>query len=190
MSDDYPSSSSSSGKHPLKSKWTVSYLPNLTEEILKAHNGNYDGAQKAVLKTLEDVTTIEALFSSINSLLDFSNQPQKDALIFARDGVYPAFASFPGGHRLWLMTNGVPNGKKTIEVVASLIMGESVRRVCNGEAAVHVVRIMHKPNARSQDGLHLDLWLDKKQHVEEVKKFILEQLTRVDVKPDVKDMAM
>lgn len=177
-------------KHPLKSKWFVSYQPNVTEEIIKAHHGSYEEAQQATLKKLDYVTTVEALYATINSLLQWTQQPPKDALIFAREGIAPFFASFPGGHRLWLFTNSITHGKKAIEIVMALVMGESLRRVCDGQAAVQVVRIMHKPNAKSVDGLHLDIWMSSKQYCAAVKGMIQDQLDRADVRGEFKDVAI
>ena len=177
-------------KHLLLNKWFVSYLPNVNDDVLKAHNGSYEAAQQATLKKLDYVTTVEALYSTINSLLQWTQQPPKDALIFARNGIAPFFASFPSGYRLWLFTNSISHGKKAIEIVMALVMGESLTRVCDGNSVVEVVRIMHKPNAKSVDGLHLDIWLSSKQYCAAIKGMIQEQLERADVRGDFKESAM
>lgn len=159
-------------KHPLKSKWLLSYIPVVTEDALAAHDNDYDQAARAKWNKVDHVTTIEELWSTINSLPQWTSLPPRDQMLFSRGDVEPFFKNFPNGGRISVFTEMKNPGKSAFDAVIVSVIGEGITKATDGESVVDVIRIMRKPNAKSQDAMHIEIWLRDESKMGGVLKYL------------------
>ncbi|CUE78231.1 eukaryotic translation initiation factor 4E-like protein, putative [Bodo saltans] len=159
-------------RHPLKSKWLLSYIPHISETTVAQHGGDYDVAARAEWKKVDHVQTIEELWSTVNSMPQWTSLPARDQMLFSRDDVEPFFSSFPNGCRLSVFTEMKNPGKSAFDAVIVSVIGEGITAATDGEPIVDVIRIMRKPNAKSQDAMHIEVYLRDQSKQNEVLKYL------------------
>lgn len=166
-------SAPTSQPHPLRSTWTLSSSKTPSEAQVAAENNDYDAAQRKASKKIGLLSTIEQLWTTINSLPQPSQLPNGDSLIFARDGVEPAFSSFPNGTRIGVTCNlGDNMGKFGYEHCLALVLGECVTEVTEGKAVVDVVRAKHKAYRNWTQCTCIELWLSDKVYLQPILQHI------------------
>jgi hypothetical protein len=159
-------------KHPLKSKWLLSYIPLITPEMESQHGGDYDTAARAEWRKVDHITTIEEMWSTVNSLPQWTSLPPRDQMIFSREDTEPFLQNFPNGCRISVFTEMKNPGKSALEAVLISVIGEGVTTATDGEPMCDLVRIMRKPNARSSDAMHIEVWLRDESKKDAVLKYL------------------
>lgn len=163
-------------KHPLKNKWLVSYIPVLTAEVLEKHRNDYDAATRAVWRKVDFITTVEELWSTVNSLPQWTALPARDQMIFSREQAEPFFQTFPNGCRISIYTEVLSAGKSALDAVFVHVIGEGITAASEGVSVIDLIRIMRKPNAKSNDAMHIELWLNDKSRKDPILKFLRDEI--------------
>lgn len=149
-------------RHPLKSRWLLSYIPNVTEDHVKAHGGDYDKATRLMWKKVDHIESIEELWSTVNSLPQWTALPPKDQLIFSREATEPFYKDnpqFAKGFRVSVFCENKVPGKSALEAVLIAVIGEGITHATEGASVVDLIRIMRKPNVKTSDAMHIEVWL-------------------------------
>ena len=176
--------------HPLRSNWTVTYTKPPTDAQIAAENNDYDAAQKKCSKRVGVLSTIEQLWSAINSLPAPHQLPKDDCFVFSRDSVEPQFSSFPNGTRISLTCNFENAGKHAYDLTLAQVLGEAITEATEGIPVVDVIRAVHKPFKNYLALIRVELWLNDKQYLTAVIQHIKPKLHQLFPTIDVKEQAM
>ena len=175
-------------QHPLKDTWKLNFLPQITKEIVnKSYEGDWAKAQKALLKAVDDVTTIEELWSTVNSIPKLHQLNQSDNVIFARNSVDPSFESFPNGHRIQITTTTSTAADKMFDLILISVVGEGCTTVCEGESTADVIRAAHKPSFQHKDSVRLEIWLRSGKYAKELMSHFSKMLKEHNVHAEIKE---
>ncbi|KAG5501785.1 hypothetical protein JKF63_04054 [Porcisia hertigi] len=155
--------------HPLKSKWFVFYIP--------ASKGN---EYEHETKELGYVSTIEEVYSTINTLPPITLLPFDDNLVFSRDKIDPQFESFPGGARFSIFCKTKTQCREAMTYVLAVVLGEAISRdACNGESPCDIVRVGHKSSAMYKESVRIEVWAHQNPHNTAMEKYLLSTLSTI-----------
>jgi hypothetical protein len=174
--------------HPLKDPWFLSFVPNITIQMVqKEYNNDWNAAQQRLLKPIDTIRSIEELWSTFNSLPKISSLPIGDTIILARNAKDPSFESFPEGKRIQICVYTQAASEKAIDIVLATVIGEQVREYCEGENDCDVIKFAHKPNQQSRDCVKIEIWLNSPRFLPATLEFIRNQfkekgITNADLK--------
>lgn len=176
--------------HPLRSKWHVSYLPPITTEIVGTFNGDWEQASRSFLQEGGVISSIEELWSTVNSLPQWTTLPTNGALIFARSGIEPYYSSFPNGTQVRVFANLKSAAKSALDSVLMLVMSESITNVTGGKSIVDVIRVVHKPGKQFPDAICIDLYLNDKSCAAAVVESLKTEVQRNFPTNEIKEFPM
>lgn len=173
--------------HPLKDPWYLSYLPNITPQMVEESGGNWNEAKRKMLKPIDYIRTVEELWSTFNSLPKANSLAAGDVLILARKNKDASFEAFPNGKRIQINANSAPAADKAIDIILMSVVGEQATTVCDGNSVCDIIRIAHKPSYQHKDGVRIEVWLQSVDYVDKVSSFLRERfreqsVTAVEVK--------
>jgi hypothetical protein len=174
----------------MRSSWTVTYSKPPSEAQINAENGDYDAAQRKTSKRVGALTTLEQLWSAINSLPAPHQLPKDDCLIFAREGVEPQFSSFPNGTRIALNCSLEAMGKHAYELTLALVLGESITDATDGKPVVDVIRARHTPFKNLLATIRVELWLNDKEYLPAIVAHIKPKLHQQFPTIELREMPM
>lgn len=155
--------------HPLKDKWFVFYIPASKGEDYEHQT-----------KELGYVSTIEEVYSTINTLPPITLLPNDDNLVFSRNKIEPKFESFPGGRRFSIFCKTKTQCREALTYVLAVVLGESMStEACNGETPCDIVRVGHKGSAMYKDSARIEVWAHKNSHVAAMEKYLSTTLSLI-----------
>ncbi|EPY27885.1 hypothetical protein STCU_01052 [Strigomonas culicis] len=149
-------------QHALRNRWFFFYLPLITNDLVNAsYNGDWNLAAEELTQRLDWVTTVEELWSSMNSLPKIQGLPVGSTYILSRDGKEASFENFPKGSRLLVNLHKSPATETGLDVVLAAVLGESITSdVGLAEPVCDVIRIAARPNRDFVDLLRVEVWLN------------------------------
>lgn len=184
----------STGSHDLKDKWFVSYLPLLTKEVVsKQYGGDWYRAAQEKTHRLDYVSTVEELWSTVNSLPHIHQLGVGSTYIFSRCDKQPSFEAFPDGSRVTFKLMTSPATDKGLDIILAVILGESLNGTDCGFAeelkkaegstslscVCDVIRICGRQNRDFPNLLQLEVWVREKSYsnaiAESLCKLLIEQ---------------
>lgn len=147
--------------HPLKSEWSLSFI-EMRLLLIAQQNPDYDynAAQRAASKVAGTVSTIESLWSTLNSLPSVHQLAAHDWIVFCRSGIEPEFSSFPKGTRIEVCCNMEVASKFAYETLIAITLGELLSVETQGRSVVDVVRASRKPTKGFNSRVRIELWLN------------------------------
>lgn len=162
-------SSVAAALHPLKDKWFVFYIP--------ASKGD---EYEHETKELGYVSTIEEVYSTINTLPPITLMPNDDNLVFARNKIEPQFESFPGGMRFSIFCKTKTQCREATTYVLAVVLGEAIsREACKGDCPCGIVRIGHKGSAMYKESVRIEVWAHHSPHNVAMEKFLVSTLSTI-----------
>ena len=165
--------------HPLKSPWKLMHLPNLSKEVVKEKfNDDWPRAQREMLKVVDDITTIEEMWSTFNSLPKIHLFPPHDVLILSRNALPPSYESLPQGHRLQFLATTAESATVTVDLILTSVLGEQCTQKTGGASYCEIIRMSHKPGMNSKDGIKVDVWLNSGEKAAELKQYFVDLFKR------------
>lgn len=163
-------------QHPLKEPWFLSFLPNITPQLVAEYGNDWNVARQKLQRSVDFVRTIEELWSTFNSLPKISSLSPGDTVILARDNKDPSFEAFPEGRRVVLTVMSAPAAEKAIDIVLAAVVGEQLTVECDGESTCDVIRLAHKPSYQAKDCVRIEVWLRSGKFVSQVMEYLKTQL--------------
>lgn len=153
---------STTQQHALRSRWFFFYLPLITPDMVSAsYNGDWKVAAEELTQHLDWVSTVEELWSSINSLPKIQSLPVGSTYILSRDGKEASFENFPSGSRLLVNLQKSPATDAGLDTILAAVLGESITSdVGLTDPVCDVVRIAARPNREFMDLLRVEVWLN------------------------------
>lgn len=149
-----------SSTHALKNQWFVSFLPHIAPDMVATeYKGDWNRASKDHMERLDWVTTVEEVWSTLNSMPKLKQLGPGSTFIFARSDVDPSFESFPNGSRVVVSLQREPATKDGLDAVVSAVLGENMS-VEVGVPVCDVLRIAYRPNQKFSDLVRVEVWLN------------------------------
>ncbi|RNF11828.1 putative translation Initiation factor eIF-4e-like [Trypanosoma rangeli] len=160
--------------HALKDPWFLSYIPQLTPDVVKYDfKGDWNNAKQALQQPLDYVRTVEELWSTINSLPKLHQLGNGSTFIFARNNVDASYEAFPHGTRVLVDLYNASAAEKGVYVVLSSVLGEGLAQdVCNGKTVCDVLRLSSRPNQESPELVRLEVWLSDQSYAKDVTLYV------------------
>ncbi|CBH15523.1 Eukaryotic translation initiation factor 4E type 5 [Trypanosoma equiperdum] len=167
--------------HALKDPWFVSYIPQLTTEIVKNnYEGDWNLAKEALQQPLDYVRTVEEFWSTLNSLPKLHQLESSSTFVFARNNVDASYEAFPNGTRIIVDIRKAAMAEKATAVILSSVIGESVsQEVCGGKPICDVLRLSSRPNKESPELVRLEVWLSDQTYGKAVLAYVRKALNDV-----------
>ncbi|KAG5476328.1 hypothetical protein LSCM1_04030 [Leishmania martiniquensis] len=160
---------SSAPLHPLKDKWFVFYIP-------ASKGSEYEHETKE----LGYVSTIEEVYSTINTLPPITLLPNDDNLVFSRNKIEPQFESFPGGMRFSIFCKTKTQCREAMTYVVAVVLGEAISRdACKGERLCDIVRIGHKGSAMYKESVRIEVWAHQSPYNVAMEKYLISALSAI-----------
>ncbi len=155
-------------RHPLKSTWSIWFIPAIDANVLKTFNGDYAKAAQATQRCVGEVKTVEELWSSLNVMPPPRNFPLNDTVMLIRGKLNPQYEDFPGGGRITI--SGNPDlldqvterviiavvGQQTELELAKLADADADELICS---AVRIGR--RKTKKDKEEHWRLEVWVTK-----------------------------
>lgn len=111
--------------HALKNRWFVTFLPLITkEQVIKQYKGDWNLAAEDKGRRLDFVTTVEELWSTMNSLPSLHKIGVGSTYIFAREDKPTSYEAFPNGSRIVLKLLTPPASDKGLDIILASVLGE------------------------------------------------------------------
>eukprot|EP00388_Colpodella_angusta_P029852 GDKK01017835.1.p1 GENE.GDKK01017835.1~~GDKK01017835.1.p1 ORF type:complete len:180 (-),score=19.70 GDKK01017835.1:155-694(-) len=146
-------------QHPLSYSWSLMFLPAITKELIQEHNG-YDAAQKATLKVIGELKTIEEAASTFNSLPKLSSLAKNDSIVLSREGKAPKFEAFAADARkLVVDTSTDETTRAVLDTLLIALLGENIGKIV-GENPCHILRMAHKPSQKTPNMVRFEVWME------------------------------
>nr|CCC93657.1 unnamed protein product [Trypanosoma congolense IL3000] len=160
--------------HALKDPWFLSYIPQITTDIVKNDfKGDWNSAKDALQQPLDYVRTVEEFWSTINSLPKLHQLANGSTFVFARNNVDASYEAFPDGIRIFVDLQKAAVADKAIAVVLSSIIGESLsQEACEAKPVCDVLRLSSRPNRDFPELVRLEVWLNDKSYNKMVLAYI------------------
>lgn len=147
------------------------HLPSIDKKQIAQHGG-YDKAFKALLNIVGELSTVEAVCSTFNSIPNISAFPAKDFIILSREGRLPKYEEFKADARkLAIDTDTEKGAKETLNLLLAAILGNALQRNV-GENPCHILRVSHRPSKQSPDAVRFELWIDFPSDAEKLKAYL------------------
>ena len=151
-----------SATHALRDRWFVSFLPLLTADMVNTdYKGNWQLAAQERTQKLDWITSVEELWSTMNSLPKVHQLGMGSTLIFARNKKEPpSYESFPNGSRITINLLKPPTTDGGLELVLATVMGETVaEKASAGRPVCDVLRIAARPSREHPEQIRVEVWL-------------------------------
>lgn len=162
-------------QHPLKHSWTLMFQPAITKEHLVEHK-TYDAAQRATLKVIGELKTIEETASTFNSLPKLCSLAKNDSIILTRDGKAPKYESFSDSARKLVVDASTEEASRSVlDTLLIAILGENLTRMI-GENPCHVLRMAHKPSQKSPLMVRFEVWMEPAEKSKDLLAYFTELL--------------
>lgn len=152
----------STATHALRDRWFVSFLPLLTADMVTVEfNNDWKVAAQRKMQRLDWVTTVEEVWSTMNSLPRIQQLGVGTTFIFSREDKEPSFETFPNGSRLVVKLFKSPTTEKGLETIIAAVLGEMVtEEATNGVPVCDVIRIAARPSRDYSDTVRVEVWLN------------------------------
>lgn len=155
--------------HLLKDKWFVFYIPASKGEDYEHQT-----------KELGYVTSIEEVYSTINTLPPITLLPNDDNLVFSRNKIEPQFESFPGGRRFSIFCKTKTQCREALTYVLAVVLGEAIsKEACNGECPCDIVRVGHKGSVMYKESVRIEVWAHKNNHNAAMERYLNSTLSLI-----------
>ncbi|ORC93150.1 uncharacterized protein TM35_000024760 [Trypanosoma theileri] len=160
--------------HALKDPWFLSYIPQLTPDIVKYDfKGDWTMAKQTLQQPLDYIRTVEELWSTINSLPKLHQLGNGSTFIFARNNIDASYEAFPDGIRVLIDLYKAAVAERALEVVLGCVLGEGITQdVCDGKTVCDVLRLSSRPSHESPELLRLEVWLSDHTYAKAVSAYI------------------
>ncbi|KAG5489937.1 hypothetical protein JKF63_00055 [Porcisia hertigi] len=168
-----------SATHALRDKWFVSFLPLLTTDMVNTdYKGNWQLAAQERTQKLDWITSVEELWSTMNSLPKVHQLGMGSTLIFARNNKEPpSYEAYPNGSRIIINLLRPPTTDAGLELVLAVVMGETVaEKASNGKPVCDVLRIAARPTRDNSEQIRVEVWLSDSSPSHAVAEFLAEAL--------------
>lgn len=164
----------STATHALRDRWYVSVLPLLTTDVVNTEfKGDWKLAAKQKMQRLDWVTTVEEVWSTMNSLPKIQQLGVGSTFIFAREDMEPSFETFPSGSRLVVKLLKAPVTDKGLETIIAAVLGETVTEDATDSLPVcDVIRIAARPSREHSDLIRVEVWLNDASYSAKVTEFL------------------
>lgn len=168
-----------SSTHALRDRWFVSFLPLLTADMVNTdYKGNWQLASQERTQKLDWITSVEELWSTMNSLPKVHQLGMGSTLIFARNKKEPpSYESFPDGSRITINLLKPPATDSGLELVLATVMGETVaEKASGGRPVCDVLRIAARPSREHPEQIRVEVWLSDASCSRAVAEFLSEAM--------------
>lgn len=168
-----------SSTHALRDRWFVSFLPLLTADMVNTDfKGNWQLAAQERTQKLDWITSVEELWSTINSLPRVNQLGMGSTLIFARNKKEPpSYESFPNGSRITINLLRPPTTEGGLELVLATVMGETVaEKASDGRPVCDVLRIAARPSRENPEQVRVEVWLSDSTCSRAVAEFLADAM--------------
>lgn len=147
--------------HALHDRWYVSFLPLLTSDMVNSDfQGNWQLAAQQRTQKLDWITSVEELWSTVNSLPKIHQLGVGNTLIFARNNKEPSFESFPDGSRVSVNLMKPPATTVGLELILATVLGETITATTSDRRPVcDVVRVAARPSRDNTEQIRVEVWL-------------------------------
>lgn len=156
----------SEGAHALKDRWFVSYLPLITKNlVISQYNGDWNLAAREKMRRLDFVSTVEELWSTMNSLPHIHQLGVGSTYIFSRKDKEANYEAFPNGSRITFKLMNPPACDKGLDTLLAAILGESLPDTA-GDAdapACDVIRICGRQSREYPKLIHVEVWINERK---------------------------
>lgn len=176
-----------SATHKLRDRWFVSFLPVLKLDVInKEYNGNWTLAARHHRERLDWVTTVEELWSTINSLPRIHLLGTGSAYIFSRDDKEPKFEAFPNGSRVIVNLLSSSSADTGLDLLLSIVLGEQFNEsIESSETVCDIVRIVARSTREHSEVTRIEIWLNNKAFLHDLKLFIIKLFNDSDLDPSL-----
>ncbi|KPA79907.1 hypothetical protein ABB37_04970 [Leptomonas pyrrhocoris] len=168
-----------SSTHALRDKWFASFLPLLTADMVNTdYKGNWQLASQERTQKLDWITSVEELWSTMNSLPKVHQLGMGSTLIFARNKKEPpSYESLPNGSRITINLLRPPTTDGGLELVLATVMGETVaEKASGGRPVCDVLRIAARPSREHPEQIRVEVWLSDSTCSHAVTEFLAEAM--------------
>lgn len=164
----------STATHALRDRWFVSFLPLLTVDTVNTEfKGDWKVAAQRKIQRLDWVTTVEEVWSTVNSLPKIQQLGVGSTFIFSREDKEPSFETFPNGSRLVVKLYKAPTTDKGLETIIATVLGEMVtEEATNGVPVCDVIRIAARPSREHADMVRVEVWLNDASYSGKVAEYL------------------
>lgn len=146
------------------------FLPSIDKEQTSKYGG-YDNAYKALLKVVGDVTSVEAVCSTFNSIPRISLFSAKDFIILSRNGLAPKYESFKDDARKMAVDALTDDASRTVlELLLASILGDAMQNAI-GENPCKVLRMSHRPGFKTPQSVRFEIWMDNPSNGPRLKSY-------------------
>lgn len=168
--------------HLLKDRWFVSYQPRIKlDELKQKFDGDWNRAAESKTRRLDFVTSVEELWSTMNSLPPIQQLSIGSMYLFSRQDKESTYEAYPNGSRVTVQLLTLPASNKGADILLALILGESLPQSAGGcggsednvEAntctpVCDLVRLCKKQSGEYPNSVHVEVWLNDKTYSEVV----------------------
>lgn len=149
--------------HALKNKWLVSFLPFFSADVVDAEfGGNWQIASAEKMQELDWVTSVEEVWSTMNSLPRVQHMGRGSTFIVAREGKEPSFEVFPDGSRL--IINLLKSPDMGLETIIAVVLGETLpTKEGTDDAVCDIIRFSSRQKGTTEI-LRVEVWLNDKDY--------------------------
>eukprot|EP00796_Vickermania_ingenoplastis_P004968 gene4968-3566_t len=171
--------------HALKDKWFLSFLPLITKDlVLKQYNGDWNVAAQEKTRRLDYITTVEELWSTVNSLPHIHQLGVGSTYIFSRQDKQASYEAFPEGSRVTVKLMTTPATDRGVDVLLAAILGESMPDSAGGGDAApicDVIRVCGRQNREFPKLIQVEVWLNDKKFSEAVVQALKQALKEQEI---------
>ncbi|KAG5463888.1 hypothetical protein LSCM1_00061 [Leishmania martiniquensis] len=168
-----------SATHALRDRWFVSFLPLMTADMVNTeYKGNWQLAAQERTQKLDWITSVEELWSTMNSLPKVHQLGMGSTLIFARNNKEPpSYEAYPNGSRIMINLLKPPTTDAGLELVLAVVMGETIaEKASDGKPVCDVLRIAARPSREHSEQIRVEVWLSDSTRSHAVAKFLAEAM--------------
>ncbi|KPI88182.1 hypothetical protein ABL78_2686 [Leptomonas seymouri] len=142
------------------------------------YKGNWQRASQERTQKLDWITSVEELWSTMNSLPKVHQLGMGSTLIFARNKKEPpSYESFPNGSRITINLLRPPTTDGGLELVLATVMGETVaEKASGGRPVCDVLRIAARPSREHPEQIRVEVWLNDAACSRAVAEFLAEAM--------------
>lgn len=175
--------------HLLRDKWFVSFLPLITkEQIQQEFNGDWNRAAESKTRRMDFITSVEELWSTMNSLPHICQLPVGSTYLFSRLDKPTTYEAYPNGIRVTLKLFSSPACNKGVDILLALILGESLPECAGGSPTSEegkdltnsyvpvcdLVRLCGRQSKEFPNSVQAEVWLNDKSYSDGIVEAICE----------------